>query len=96
MYPVIIENKLCRAHRHLRHVHFPTFNAVTLLVGVDNLELINYSHIVKGPKNIPYAVETLLGWTCAGKHNIQPSKTNPMNHAQVHDHPHLDEKLFSG
>ena len=61
-----------------------------MIVDIDNLELINQSNILKGPKKLANAVKTSLD--CALE-NI--TSTNPMNHTQVHDLTHLDEKLFN-
>ena len=56
-------NKLCKKIEHLKHISFPNIdeNKVSIFIGIDNLELIHYSKVIKGPKNTPWVVETSLG-----------------------------------
>ena len=98
MNPVNTElNKLCKKFEHLNHISFPNVdeNKVSIIIGIDNLELIHYSKVIKGPKNTPWAVETPLGWTCAGKTSVTADEQNPVFKTQINSHPHLDNELFT-
>ena len=90
-------NKLCSKFDHLKHIRFPnvTPNQVCIIIGIDNLELIHYSEIFKGPKNTPWAVKTPVGWTCAAKTNIIADEQNPVLKTQICCHGQLDNKLFT-
>ena len=90
-------NKLCQKFEHLNHISFPNAdeNKVSMIIGIDNLELIHYSKVIKGPKNTPWAVETPLGWTCAGKTSVTADEQNPVFKTQSKSHPHLDNELFT-
>ena len=90
-------NKLCKKFEHLNHISFPNVeeNKVSIIIDIDNLELIHYSQVIKGPKNTPCAVETPLGWTCAGKTSFTPDEQNPVFKAQINSNPHLDNELFT-
>ena len=48
-------NKLCKKFEHLNHISFPNVdeNKVSIIIGIDNLELIHYSKVIKGPKTRP-------------------------------------------
>ena len=56
--------------------------------------MINYSKVIKGPKNTPWAVEASLRWTCASKTSITADEQNPVCKTQINSHPHLDNELF--
>ena len=90
-------NKLCSKFDHLKHITFPNVkqNQVCIIIGIDNLDLIHYNEIVKGPKNTPWAVKTPLGWTCAGKTNIIADEQNPVLKTQICSHGQLDNELFT-
>ena len=90
-------NKLCSKFDHLKHITFPNVkqNQVCIIIGIDNLELIHYNEIVKGPKNTPWAVKTPLGWTCAGKTNIIADEQSPVLKTQICSHGQLDNELFT-
>ena len=90
-------NKLCSKFDHLKHITFPNVkqNQVCIIIGIDNLGLIHYNEIVKGPKNTPWAVKTPLGWTCAGKTNIIADEQNPVLKTQICSHGQLDNELFT-
>ena len=90
-------NKLCKKFEHLNHISFPNVdeNKVSIIIGIDNLELIHYSKVIKGPKNTPWAVETLLGWAHAGKTSVTADEQNPVFKTQINSHPHLDNELFT-
>ena len=98
MTPVITSElkKLESKCDHPKHITFPNVkqNQVCKFIGIDNLELIQYSEIVKGPKNTPWAVKTPFGWTCAGKTNIIADEQNPVLKAQICSHGHLDNEFF--
>ena len=90
-------NKLCSKFDHLKHITFPNVkqNQVCKIIGIDNLELIHYSEIVKGPKNTPWAVRTPLGWTCARKTKIFADEQNPVLKTQTFSHGQLDNEFFT-
>ena len=41
-------NKLCKKFEHLNHISFPNVddNKVSIIIGIDNLELIHYSEVI--------------------------------------------------
>ena len=45
-------NALCKNYDHLSHINFPELerNNVSIITGIDNLDLIHYKQIIKGPK----------------------------------------------
>ena len=53
-------NCLCDSFDQLNHIGFPDMgdNYVSIILGIDNLDLIDNKHILKGPKNAPWGVET--------------------------------------
>ena len=57
--------------------------------------MIHYSKVIKGPKNTPWAVETPLGWTCAGKTSVTADEQNPVFKTLINCHPRLDNELFT-
>ena len=65
-------NALFKNYDHLSHINFPElhWNNISNIIGIENLDLIHYKQIIKGPKNAPWGIETPLGWTCAGKTNL--------------------------
>ena len=65
-----------------------------ITLGIENLDLIHYKQIVKGPKNAPWGVKTQLGWTCAGKTDLALDETYPVQFTQLNSHPNMDEKMF--
>ena len=48
-------NALCKNYDHLRHINFPVLerNNVSIIIGIDNIDLIHYKKIVKDSKNGP-------------------------------------------
>ena len=90
-------NKLCKKFEHLNHNSFPNVddNKVCIIIGIDNLELIHYSNVIKSPKNTTWAVETPLGWTCGAKISVTADEQNPVFKTQINSHPHLDNELFT-
>ena len=91
-------NALCNNYDHLSHVSFPELerNNVSIIIGIDNLDLIHYKQIVKGPKNAPWGVETPLGWTCAGKTNLVFNESTTVQYTQVENCPNMDNSLLIG
>ena len=89
-------NQLCASFEHLSHISFPEIgnNSVSIILGIDNLDLIHYKQIVKGPQNAPWGVETQLGWTCAGKTDLALDETYPVQFTQLNSHPNMDEQMF--
>ena len=89
-------NQLCASFEHLSHISFPDIgnNPVSIIRGIDNLDLIHYKQTVKGPKNAPWGVETQLGWTCAGKTVLALDETYPVQFTQLNCHPNMDEQMF--
>ena len=61
-------NSICQDYQHLQDVNFPILpnNAVTVLLGQDNFDLITPELVIKGNNNSPRAIQTKLGWTIAG------------------------------
>ena len=98
MSPVDTEklNQICASFEHLSHISFPEIgnNSVSIILGIDNLDLIHYKQIVKGPKNAPWGVETQLGWTCAGKTDLALHETYPVHFTKLNSHPNMDEQMF--
>ena len=90
-------NKLCSKFDHLKQFTFSNVkqNQVCIIIGIDNLALIHYSVIVKGPKNTTWAVKTPLGWTCAGNTNIIADEKKPVLTTQICSHGQLDNELFT-
>ena len=78
-------NALCNKYDHLSHINFPELerNIVSIIIGIDNLDLIQSKQIIKGPKNAPWGDETPLGWTCAGKTNLVFNESTPVRYTQV-------------
>ena len=89
-------NQLCASFEHLGHISFPEIgkNSVSIILGIDNLDLIHYKQIVNGPKNAPWEVETQLGWTCAGKTDLALDETYPVQFTTLNSHPNMDEQMF--
>ena len=98
MSPVDTEklNQLCASFEHLSHIRFPEIgnNSVSIILGIDNLDLIHYKQIVKEHKNAPWGIETQLGRTCAGKTDLALDKTYPVQFTQLNGHPNMDEQIF--
>ena len=98
MSPVDTEklNQLFASLEHLSHTSFPEIgnNSVSLILGIDNLDLIHCKQIVKGPRNAPWGVETQLGWTCAGKTDLVLDESYPVRFTQLNSHPNMDEQMF--
>ena len=98
MSPVDTEklNQLCASFEHLSHINFPEIgnNSVSIILGIDHLDLIHYKQIEKGPKNAPLGVETQLGWTCEGKTDLALDETYPVQFTQLNSHPDMDEQMF--
>ena len=98
MSPVDTEklNQLCASFEHLSNIGFPEIgnNSVSIILGIDNLDLILYKQIVKGPKNSPWGVETQLGWSCTGKTDLALGETYPVQFTQLNSHPNMDEQMF--
>ena len=90
-------NRLCKKFEHLNHISFPNVddNKVCIIIGIDNLELIHYSNVIKSPKNTTWAVETTLRWTCAEKISVTADEQNPVFKTQTNSHSHLDNELFT-
>ena len=89
-------NALCNNYDHLSHINFPELerNNVSIIIGIDNLDLIHYKQIIKGSKNAQWGVETPLGWTCAGKTNLVFNESKPVQYTQVQNCPNMDDSLF--
>ena len=89
-------NALCNNYDHLSHINFPELerNNVSIIIGIDNSDLIHYKQIIKGPKNAPWGVETPLGWTCAGKTILVFNESTPVQYTQVQNCPNMDDSLF--
>ena len=91
-------NAMCNNFPHLKHVKYPDLNdnSISLVIGNNNPEYHEIKNTVYGPKNVPWAIETLLGWTCTGRNKTQYNSVPsvPVNFTQVHSHNNLDEKLY--
>ena len=90
-------NRFCDSFEHLNHICFPDIgdNNVSIILGIDNLDLIHYKQIVKGPKKAQWGVETQIGWTCAGKTDLIPDDCNPVQFTQLNSHPNMDNSMFN-
>ena len=88
-------NALCKNYDHLSHMNFPELerNNVSINIGIDNLDLIHYKKLLKGPKNDPWGVETSLGLPCAGKTNLVFNESTPVQYTQVQNCPNMDNSL---
>ena len=91
-------NALCNNYDHLSHINFPELerNNVSIIIGIDNLDLIHYKQIIKGPKNAPWGVETPLGWTCAGKTNLVFNESTLVQYTQVQNCPNMVDSFQIG
>ena len=89
-------NAFCKNYDHLSHINFTQLerNNVSIIIGNDNLDLIHYKQIIKGPKIAPWGVETPLGWTCAGKTNLVFNESTTAQYTQVQNCPNKDESLL--
>ncbi|XP_075257605.1 uncharacterized protein LOC142349743 [Convolutriloba macropyga] len=89
-------NALFNNYDHLSHINFPELerNNVSIIISIDNLDLIHYKQIIKGPKNAPWGVETPLGWTCAGKTNLVFNESTPVQYTQMQNCPNMDDSPF--
>ena len=49
-------NALCKNYDHLSHINFLEleWNNVSIVKGINNLDLIHYKQIIKGPKKMPH------------------------------------------
>ena len=52
---------LCKNYNRLSYINFPELelNNVSIIIGIENLDLIHYKQIIKGPKNAPREVKLL-------------------------------------
>ena len=89
-------NALCKNYDHPCHINFPELgpNNVSIIIGVDNLEMIRYKQIIKGPKNAPWGVKTLLGWTCASKMTLVLIESTSVQYTQAQNYPNTDNTFF--
>ena len=73
-------NALCKNYDHLSHMNSSELerNNVSIIIGIDNLDLNHYKQILKGPKNDSWGVETPLGLPCAGKTNLVFNDCTPV------------------
>ena len=89
-------NRLCDFFDHLNHIYFTDIgdNNVSIILGIENLDLIHYKQIFKGPKNAPWRVETKLGWTSTGKTDSIPDDCNEVQFTQLNSHLNMVNKMF--
>ena len=89
-------NAFCKNFDYLSHINFPELerNNVSIIIGTDNLDLIYYNQILKGPKNAPWGAETPLGWTCASKMIVVLNESTPVHYTHVQNCPNMDDSLF--
>ena len=89
-------NRICDSFERLNHICYPDIvdNNVSIIIGIDNLDLIHYKQIGKRHKNAPWGVETQLGWICAGKTDLIPDDCNPVQFTQLNGHPNMDNSMF--
>ena len=69
--PAVLNN-LCEKYSHLNDFTFPSFsnNQNTMLIGIDNFDLIVPTKVLTGPPNTPKTVECKLGWSITAPNNI--------------------------
>ena len=63
--PVTQLNEVCSKHLHQKHINFPQLesNKIQVLLGIDATQYILEREFLQGPKNNPFAIRSLLGWT---------------------------------
>ena len=88
-------NQRRKKFKHLKHISFSNVDdkKVSIIIGIDNFELIHFSKVIKGPKNTSWAVVFPLGWTCAGKTIVTAEEQNTMFETQISSHCHLDNNF---
>ena len=79
--PVTQLNEVCSKYPHLQHINFPQLenNKIQVLLEIDATQYILEREFLQGPKNTPFAIRSLLGWTITGPikfDNDKPEKTN--------------------
>ena len=63
--PVSELNDVCSKRPHLQHISFPQLenNRIQVLLWIDATQYILEKEFLQGPKNTPFAIRNLLGWT---------------------------------
>ena len=84
--PVTQLNEVCSKYPHLQRINFPQLenNKIQVLLGIDATQYILEREFLQGPKNTPFAIRSLLGWTITGPikfDNDKPEKTNFLSHS---------------
>ena len=94
-------NSICSSYDHLTDINFPDFdsNQVSILIGIDNIDLVTSQAIIKGPENASRAISTPLGWTI-----VDPTaeilgnsvfRAYSSHHNDINEDAHLSEFLAS-
>ena len=83
--PVTQLNEVGSMYPHLHHVNFPQLenNKVQVLLGIDATQYILEREILQGPKNTPFAIRSLLGWTITGPVKFDNDKTEKKTFHQI-------------
>ena len=64
--PVAQLNEECSKYPHLQHINFPQLEHNKIQVEIDATQYILEREFLQGPKNTPFAIRSLLGWTITG------------------------------
>ena len=74
--PVTQLNEVSSKYPHLQHINFPQLenNKIQVLLGIDATQYIVEREFLQGPKYIPFAIRSLLGWTITGPINFDNEK----------------------
>ena len=90
-----IINEICHKNPHLSHIVMSTLanKNVSLLIGMDAYDLILSRVVINGPPNSPMAINTLLGWTVAGRSSAPPT-TAQTNYQQCSRTDDFDRNLY--
>ena len=65
-----------------------------MIFGIGNLDLVHYKQLVKGPKYVPWGVETQIVSTCAGKNGLIADDYNQVQFAQLDSHPNMNKSML--
>ena len=79
--PLTQLNEVCSKYPHLQLINFPKLenNKIQVLLGIDATQYILEREFLQGPKNTPFAIRCLLGWTITGPIKFDNDKTEKTN-----------------
>ena len=86
--PVTQLNEVCSKYPHLQHINFPQLenNKIQVLPEIDATHYILEREFLQDPKNNPFAIRSLLGWTITGPikfDNDKPEKKQTFCHINL-------------